>query len=109
MMTKSWARLVTQCPTCQTATLYTHWCRMRKGLINCSYLSGRPLPIQKFRPAKLVTWQPVIPNGRNPLALPNGVNPLHCPGQIATPQRCVLGRSLGTQIGLGWSRQNDGR
>ena len=33
---------------------------------NCSYLSGRPFPIPTFRPllrpAKLVTWQPVIPN-----------------------------------------------
>ena len=29
------------------------------------------------------------------------------PGQIATPQRCVPGRSLGTQIGLGRARQNE--
>ena len=29
------------------------------------------------------------------------------PGQIATPQRCVPGRSLGTQIGLGRGRQNE--
>jgi hypothetical protein len=34
-------------------------------------------------------------------------NPLDCPGQIATPQRCVLERPLGTQIGLGWGRQNE--
>jgi hypothetical protein len=27
-------------------------------------------------------------------------------GQIATPQRCVPERSLGTQIGLGRGRQN---
>ena len=57
---------VTQCPTCQIATLYTHWCRMRTGLISTALLSGSPFPIPTFRPAKLVTWQPVILNGRNP-------------------------------------------
>jgi hypothetical protein len=41
------------------------------------------------------------------LSTRTGVNPLYCPGQIATPQRCVLERSLGTQIGLGWGRQNE--
>ena len=29
------------------------------------------------------------------------------PGQIATPQGCVLERSLGAQIGLGRGRQNE--
>ena len=29
------------------------------------------------------------------------------PGQTATPKRCVPGRSLGTQIGLGRGRQNE--
>jgi hypothetical protein len=29
------------------------------------------------------------------------------PGQIATPQGCVLERSLGTQIGLGRGRKNE--
>jgi hypothetical protein len=62
--------LVTQRPTCQIAPLYTHWCRMWKGLISTAFLSGSPFPIPALRPAKLVTWQPVIPNVRNPLALP---------------------------------------
>jgi hypothetical protein len=66
--------------------------------LNRPFLSGSPFPIPTFRPAKLVTWQPVIPNGSYPL---------HCLGQIATPQRCVLERPLGTQIVLGWGRQNE--
>ena len=51
-------------------------------------------------PAKLVTWQPVIPNGS--IAIP-----CMAPGQIATPQRCVPERSLGAQIGLGRGGQNE--
>ena len=62
--------LVTQCPTHQIAALYSHWCRMRQGLTSTAFLSGSSFPIPTLRPAKLVTWQPVIPNGRNPLALP---------------------------------------
>jgi hypothetical protein len=31
--------------------------------LNRPFLSGSPFPIPTFRPAKLVTWQPVIPNG----------------------------------------------
>ena len=74
---KSWARLVTQspCPTCQIATLCTHWCRTRKGLISTAFLSGSPFPIPTLRPAKLVTWQPVIPN------VPNGRNPFYPRGK----------------------------
>jgi hypothetical protein len=31
--------------------------------LNRPFLSGSPFLIRTFRPAKLVTWQPVIPNG----------------------------------------------
>jgi hypothetical protein len=31
--------------------------------LNRPLLSGSPFLIPTFRPAKLVTWQPVIPNG----------------------------------------------
>ena len=31
--------------------------------LNRPFLSGSPFPIPTFRLAKLVTWQPVIPNG----------------------------------------------
>jgi hypothetical protein len=37
---KPWALLVTQRPTCQIAALYTHWCRMRKGLISTAPFSA---------------------------------------------------------------------
>ena len=59
----------------------------------------KPLSVSDICPAKLVTWQPVIPNGS--IAIP-----CMAPGQIATPQRCVPERSLGAQIGLGRGRQN---
>ena len=58
----------------------------------------KPLSVSDICPAKLVTWHPAILKRSNPL---------HGPGQIATPQGCVLERSLGTQIGLGWGRQNE--
>ena len=58
----------------------------------------KPLSVSDICPAKLVTWHPVIPNGS--IAIPR-----MAPGQIATPQRCVPERSLGTQIGRG--RQNE--
>ena len=34
--------------------------------LNRSLLCGSPFPSPTFRPAKLVTWQPEIPNGSNP-------------------------------------------
>jgi hypothetical protein len=60
----------------------------------------KPLSVSDICPAKLVTWQPVIPNGS--IAIP-----CMAPGKIATPQRCVPERSLGAQIGLGRGRQNE--
>ena len=58
----------------------------------------KPLSVSDTCPAKLVTWHPVIPNGSYPL---------HGTGTNSTPKRCVPGRSLGTQIGLGRGRQNE--
>ena len=40
---KPWALLVTQRPTCQIAALYTHWCRMRKGLTSTALFSAEAL------------------------------------------------------------------
>jgi hypothetical protein len=52
--------------------------------LNRSPLSGSPFPTLTFRPAKLVTWQPVIPDaGRE--------QPLITPGANSTLQRCVAG------------------
>jgi hypothetical protein len=74
---KPWALVVTQRPTCQIAALDTHWLFTRIG-VGCGralpqppLFSGSPFPIPAFRPAKLVTWRPVIPNGVNPL-VPSG-------------------------------------
>ena len=40
---KPWALLVTKRPTCQIAALYTHWCRMRKGLTSTALFSAEAL------------------------------------------------------------------
>ena len=96
--------VVTQCPTCQIATLYTHWCRMRKGLISTAFLSGSPFPIPTLRPAKLVTWQPVIQNGKNPLALPGAnSNPTTVrPGAVlGYPNRARMGSAERTRLSDG--------
>jgi hypothetical protein len=67
--------------TCQIAALYTYWCRMRKGRIRHQYVTNistapfqrKPLPDSDISPSQttVVTWQPVIPNGVNPL-VPSG-------------------------------------
>jgi hypothetical protein len=66
--------------------------------LNRPFLSGSPFPSPTFRPVKLGTG-----NQRSR----TGFKPLHCPGQTANPQWCVLKQPLGTQIGLGWVRQNE--
>jgi hypothetical protein len=63
----------------------------------------KPLSVSDICPAKLVNWQPVIPNGSTAIPCMAPCTP----GQIATPQRCVPERSLGAQIGLGRGRQNE--
>jgi hypothetical protein len=72
---------------------------MRKGLTSTAPFQLKPLPDPDISPSqtsRLATCDPEREYG----------NPLDCPGQIATPQRCVLERPLGTQIGLGWGLQN---
>jgi hypothetical protein len=59
-----WALLVTQRPTCQIAALYTHWCRMRKGLTSTALSQRKPLPNPDISPSQTSHLvQPVIPNG----------------------------------------------
>jgi hypothetical protein len=65
---KSWALLVTQRPTCQVDAFITHWCQMWKGLTQPLPSLRKSLPAPDILPsqATVVTWQPTIPNGRNP-------------------------------------------
>ena len=44
--------LVTQCPTCQIAALYTHWCRMRKGLTSTALSQRKSLPDPDISPSQ---------------------------------------------------------
>ena len=76
---------------------------MRKGLTSTALSQRKSLPDPDISPSQtshLATCDPEREYS-NPLSS------LHCPGQIATPQRCVLERPLGTQIGLGWGLQNE--
>ena len=76
---------------------------MRKSLTSTAlfdtFLSGSPFLIPIFRPAKLVTWQPVIPNGRNPLTLP-GANNIKLSNQ-STPHKGVYQVLLSRADGCG--------
>ena len=94
----AWTFLATQCPTCQIAALLYASVSDEEGPYLNRLSQRKPVSVSDICPAKLVTWHPVIPNGS--IAIPR-----MAPGQIATPQRCVPERSLGTQIGRG--RQNE--
>ena len=73
--------------------------------LNCPFLSGSPFPTPTLRPAKLVTWQPMIPNGRNPIYVQLAQ---FTPGANDTLQKvCRRYGYLSAQIGLGWGRQNE--
>ena len=69
----SFGDTVSHLPDCYS--LYAMVPDAERSYLNCSDLSGRPFPIPTFRPAKLVTWQPVIPN------VPNGRNPFYPRGK----------------------------
>ena len=82
-----WALLVTQRPTCQIAALYTHWCRMRKGLTSTALSQRKPLPNPDISPSQTSHLvQPVIPNGGNPL---------HGTGANSNPTKVRPGAVLG--------------
>jgi hypothetical protein len=75
--------------------------------LNRSPLSGSPFPTLTFRPAKLVTGQPVIPED------PDGSNPSSPPGQTAPYKGLSPVRSSGYPIrarvgSAEGSRQSDG-
>jgi hypothetical protein len=71
---------------CDTASHLPDCCSLHALVSDAEgpYLnSGSSFPIPTFRPAKLVTWQPVIPNG---------VNPLVPSGNLGYPNRARVGR-----------------
>ena len=59
----AWTFLVTQCPTCQIAALLYALVSDAEGPYLNRLSQRKPLSVSDICPAKLVTWQPVIPNG----------------------------------------------
>ena len=96
--------LVTQCPTCPIAALLYALVSDAEGpYLNCPS-QRKPLSVSDICPAKLVTWQPVIPNGGNPLhGTGANSNPTKVrPGAVlGYPNRVRAGSAERTRLGDG--------
>jgi hypothetical protein len=86
----AWTFLVTQCPTCPIAALLY---ALVSDSVGCGRALSQPplsqrktLSVSNICPAKLVIWQPVIPNGGNPL---------HGTGANSNPKKVRPGAVLG--------------
>ena len=98
-------RLMTQGPTCPIAALLHALVSDAEGpYLNRPLSQRKPLSVPDICPAKLVTWQPVIPNGGNPLhGTGANSNPTKVrPGAVlGYPNRVRAGSAERTRLGYG--------